>query len=79
MVPFKKMMVTFKSLTRLHLQKTHTFDRTMFPSKPNKLPQEWNSYLISYSRYSGESFKMGHPVHETFFSRAFIWNRAYCT
>jgi len=56
MVPFKKM--TFKSSTRLHLQKT-CFDMTMSPSKPNKLPQEHNSYFISFPRYSGRSFKMG--------------------
>jgi len=61
MVLFKKMMVTFKSPTRLHLQKTR-FDKTMSPSKPNKLPQEQNSYLISFSRYSSGSFKMGHLV-----------------
>jgi len=39
MIPLKKMMVIFKSPTRLHLQKTR-FDRTMSPSKSNKLPQE---------------------------------------
>jgi len=32
-----KMIVTFKSPTRLHLQKTR-FDWTMSSSKPNKLP-----------------------------------------
>jgi len=65
MVPFKKMIVTFKSPMRLHLQKIR-FDRTMSPpppSKPNKLPQERNSYLILFPRYSGESFKMGHLVY----------------
>jgi len=51
MVPLKKIM-TFKSPTRLHLQKTR-FDRTMFLSKPNKLPQERNSCLTSFPRYSG--------------------------
>jgi len=37
MVLLKKM--TFKSPTRFHLQKTH-FDKTIFPSKSKKLPQE---------------------------------------
>jgi len=46
MILFKKMMMIFKSSTRLHLQKTR-FDRTIFPSKPKKLSQERNSYLIS--------------------------------
>jgi len=56
MVPLKKMIVTSKSPTRLNLQKTH-FDRTS-PSKPNKLPQERNLYLILFLRYLYESFKM---------------------
>jgi len=34
------------------------FIKTMSTSKPNKLPQEWNLYLISFPRYSDESFKM---------------------
>jgi len=59
------MMVTFKSPTRLHLQKTR-FDKTelirMSLSKPNKLPQGRNSYLISFPRYSDGSFKMEHSV-----------------
>jgi len=53
-----------RRLTRLYLQKTR-FNRTMFPSKPNKLSQEWNLYLISFPKYSGKSFKMGHPICNT--------------
>jgi len=39
------------------------FDKTIFPSKLNKLPQERNSYLISFPKYSSGSFKIEHPVH----------------
>jgi len=50
MLLFTKIMMTFKNPTRLHLYKTR-FDKTMSLSKPNKLPQERNSYLISFPRW----------------------------
>jgi len=57
------MVTDFKSPTPL-LTKKLVLRETMFPSKPNKynISQEQNSYLISFPRYSDESFKMGHPI-----------------
>jgi len=49
-------MAIFKITTYFYLQKIR-FDRTMSLSKSNKLPQERNSYLISFPRYS-EPFKV---------------------
>jgi len=58
------MVMTFKSPTRLHLQKTH-FDG-MFPSKPKKFTAR-TKFVLFRSRDIQMGFtvplKMGHPVY----------------
>jgi len=60
MVPLKR---NGSNLPTCLCPKKNRFDKTMSPSKPNKL-QERNSYFISCPRYSGELFKIGYSVYK---------------